>query len=115
MMTLVNATNGRLLADDVAKAHGFATRLKGLLFTRDFPYGQALHIQPCNQIHTFFMKYSIDVLHLNERHEVVGIEENVRPGRIGRKYAGTVSVVELPSGTIDLTHTELGHKLSFLC
>jgi len=112
-MALVNVTNGKLLADDVAKAHCFLTRLKGLLFTRDFHYGQALHIQPCNQIHTLFMKYAIDVLHLNESCEVVGIEENVRPGRVGRKFAGTVSVVELPSGTVNLTHTELGHKLSF--
>lgn len=102
-----------MLATHVREAQTFWKRLKGLMFTKQLPTGCALHIQPCQSIHTFFMNYSIDVLHLDRDHRVVATEQNVTPRSIGKKVRETVSVVELPVGTIQQTDTQVGQAVQF--
>jgi uncharacterized membrane protein (UPF0127 family)/Flp pilus assembly pilin Flp len=112
-MELINRDNGQTIAADVHEAYSFFRRLKGLLFTEQLSPGCALHIRPCRSVHTFFMKYSIDVLHLDEQDCIVAVESNVPPGKFGLTCRQTVSVVELPPGTIEQTKTEIGHQVRF--
>lgn len=112
-LELINLDNGQILATHVREAQTFWKRLKGLMFTKHLPTGCALHIQPCQSIHTFLMNYSIDVLHLDRDHRVVATEQNVTPRSIGKKVRETVSVVELPAGTIQQTDTQVGQAVQF--
>lgn len=112
-MKLINLDNGQVVANDVQEARTFLKRLKGLMFTKQLPSGCALHIQPCQSIHTFFMNYSIDILHLDRDYRVVATEENVAPGKIGKKVLQTASVVELPAGSIHQTDTQVGQAVQF--
>jgi uncharacterized membrane protein (UPF0127 family) len=107
-MKLINRENGQVLADDVKPAKTFFKRLKGLLFTDQLALGCGLHIQPCRSVHTFFMKYSIDVVHLDDEHKIVFLEEKLQPGKLGQACRLTASIVELPAGTIEKTHTRVG-------
>jgi uncharacterized membrane protein (UPF0127 family) len=112
-MMLVNRDNGEVLADQVGQAFTFAKRLKGLMLTENLPSGNALHIRPCRSVHTYFMKYPIDVLHLDESQRIVGIERELSPKKIGQAFKGTVSVVELPAGTVEQKQTKVGQAVLF--
>ncbi|PAB58377.1 DUF192 domain-containing protein [Anaeromicrobium sediminis] len=110
-MKLINLDNGQVLAEKVHMANTFFKRLKGLMFSKNLPSDCALYIQPCRGIHTFFMRYSIDVLHLDSFGKVVAIEENVQPGRIGKVHPHTMEIIELPAGKIEKNQTKLGNTI----
>jgi len=63
---LYNTHNGRVLAQEVERAGSFWQRMKGLLGRRGLPAGQALFLEPCNSIHTFFMGFPIDAVFLDK-------------------------------------------------
>jgi uncharacterized membrane protein (UPF0127 family) len=112
-MKLVNLSNSQVLAEHVREARTFWKRFRGLMFTVNLPAGDGLHIQPCRSVHTFFMNYSIDVLHLDSSLSVVAAEKNLKPGKLGKSSRNTASIVELPAGTIDQTKTEIGQTVQF--
>ncbi|SET05892.1 hypothetical protein SAMN05216389_1058 [Oceanobacillus limi] len=86
--------------------------MKGLMGTKRLPESTGLHLKPCPSIHTFFMKYSIDILYLNTNSEIVGIEESLEPGKIGKRFANVKSVIELPAGTINRTSLSIGQAVA---
>lgn len=112
-MAILNLDTGRMLAWEVREARSFGKRLKGLMFTSRFPSGCALHLTPCHSIHTFFMKFPIDVIYLDVNREIVGIEQRLPPGTVGKRFKHAVSVVELPAGTVEQTGTKVGQAVSF--
>ncbi|WP_274363984.1 DUF192 domain-containing protein [Paenibacillus thermotolerans] len=113
-MELYNLENGVRVAGRVEAASTFLRRFRGLMLTKELPQDCALHIVPCRSVHTFFMRYPIDVLYLDEAGVVVGTDEALSPGQVGSMVAGARSVVELPAGTIRATETRVGHKMGFM-
>jgi uncharacterized membrane protein (UPF0127 family) len=65
-------------------------------------------------IHTFFMKESIDLIVLDKKNRVVGFKINVRPNRIFLWNPQFDTILELPSGTVKKSKTEIGDTLSFI-
>lgn len=114
MKILKNMANNNEICSNVIIADSFFKRLKGLMFTKKLSPDSSMYIAPCNRIHTFFMNYSIDVLYLNEKSIVLDIEENLRPGRIGKKVKGTVGVIELQSGKIKKSGIKAGHQIEII-
>jgi uncharacterized protein len=111
-MQATDRTSGRHLALNLAVAHTLLTRLKGLLGRSAFPAGQGLWIRPCNSIHTFGMKFPIDVVFLDKGNRVVGVAKALRPNRISRIYRSANSVIELPAGTIDVAGSCVGNEVA---
>jgi len=62
---------------------------------------EGLWIIPCPMIHTFFMRFSIDVLFLDKELRVRHVVENMMPWRMSRWVFSAHSVLELPAGTLD--------------
>jgi uncharacterized membrane protein (UPF0127 family) len=112
-MRLVYAGNGNILADEVLNAYTFFRRLKGLMFTKSLPSGCCLHIRPCRSVHTFFMKYAIDILFLDAHDNIVGVEVSLKPGKLGSFHKNTASVIELPEGTILENRIQIGKAVRF--
>jgi uncharacterized membrane protein (UPF0127 family) len=112
-MRLVQAGNGNIVAEEVMRAFTFFRRLKGMMFTESFPSGSCLHIQPCRSVHTFFMKYTIDILYLDDQYNIVGVEANLKPGKRGAIFPNSVSVIELPEGTIQQNDLRIGQTVRF--
>jgi uncharacterized membrane protein (UPF0127 family) len=112
-MQMINLDTGKIIAAKTYTAYRFFQRLRGLMFTSELGSGCALHIKPCRSIHTFFMRYPIDVLYVNEHCIVIGKDENMPPGQIGKHYPDAESVIELPAGTIKSTGTCVGHRIRF--
>jgi hypothetical protein len=68
---------------------------------RKNPHHDAILLKPCNSIHTFYMKFSIDVLFLNEQMQVIKKIENLRPGKIITKVRGAKIVIESKEGAFN--------------
>ena len=81
----------------VAEAHTRAARLKGLAKLDALPASLALHIPKCWSVHTFTMRFPLDLIWLARDGSVVRIDEHVPPRRV-RTCVRARSVVECNAG-----------------
>jgi len=88
------------------------SRVRGLIGSLSLSPGQGLWITPCNGIHMMFMSFPIDVVYLGSDLRVVGLDEDMRPWRLGRFVRGAQSVIELPAGTIASSGTAIGDQIA---
>jgi uncharacterized membrane protein (UPF0127 family) len=106
-----NITRGVVLADSADLADTSAKRRVGLLKHTELKQGKGLWIVPCESVHSFFMKFTIDVLYLDRAKKVRGMRPNMKPWRLSACLPAH-SVLELPAGTIERTGTQKGDQLS---
>ena len=81
----------------VAEAHTRAARMKGLAKLDAMPESAALHIPKCWSVHTFTMRFPLDLIWLDRAGQVVRVDENVPPRRV-RTCVRARSVVEANAG-----------------
>ena len=74
-------------------ADGWLARLLGLMWLKDVPPGTALLLPRCSSVHTFGMRFAIDVLFLDETGRMIAERRGVGPGRIVR-CPGAAAVLE---------------------
>lgn len=77
-------------------ADNFLLRLRGLLGRRELQHDEALHIQPCHDVHTFGMKYDLDIVFLDDSGTVLKVD-SLEPNRWAF-CKGAKSVLEFKSG-----------------
>jgi uncharacterized protein len=94
---LRNERTGATLAGHLETAFDSASRNRGLLGRDGLDAGHALIIAPCSSIHTFFMRFTIDVLFVAKDGRVVKVRPHVRPWRMALAFR-SFAVVELPAG-----------------
>jgi hypothetical protein len=111
-MRVINKTKNTILAERAILATNPFTRAKGLLGRRDFKGGEALIIKPGNSIHTFFMRFPIDVLFIDADNKIIGIKVCLKPWRVTAIYWQAKLVIELPSGMIQESLTQKGDEIS---
>ncbi len=109
---LRNARTGTTLADRVELAVDSASRRRGLLGRDRLDAGHALAIAPCGSIHTFVMRFAIDVLFVRRDGRVVKCAHDVRPWRIALAFTA-YAAIECPAGTLRQTRTEPGDRVVF--
>lgn len=109
-----NLDTGVVVADNVAVASTRATRAVGLLSRTSLDPGEALWIVPSRGVHTWGMRFAIDVVALDERGVVIDQVSRLKPWRIRLPRRGTAGVLELPPGTLDASGTELGHRIQLV-
>ena len=108
---LINSSKGLELAADLRCAKGFYARGKGLLGRSNLPTGEGLWILRCTSIHTFFMRFAIDVVFVDKNLIVKAIFQNVQPWRMTMPAWTASSVFELPAGTLARCPTEVGDQM----
>ncbi|MGV8984639.1 DUF192 domain-containing protein [Clostridium sp.] len=91
--------NGEIIFE-VFIADSYVKRLFGYMF-RNKPHHEAILLKPCNSIHTFFMKFNIDVLFLDEDMRVIKKIEKLRPGQIVTIVRGAKMVIEAKEGVFN--------------
>jgi uncharacterized protein len=79
-------------------ADSMATRSKGLLGRASLSSGDALLIEPCNSVHTSFMRFAIDVIYLDAEDNVLKVIRKMKPFRFSWGGLSAKRVVELASG-----------------
>jgi uncharacterized membrane protein (UPF0127 family) len=107
-MIVENVTRSQILADTAHEAADFFSRGRGLMFSPPLPEGGGLVIEPCNSIHMFFMRFPLDVVFTDAEGRVVFTYKGIKPWRMGRIVKGAKRAIELPEGTVERTHTEVG-------
>jgi len=103
-------TRDVVLADAAHSADTSAQRRTGLLKHTQLDPGDGLWIAPCESVHSFFMKFTIDVLYLDRQYRVKKIRPELVPWRVSACLTAH-SVLELPAGTIVRTGTQAGDQL----
>lgn len=109
-MVITNHTRGRVIADHAETADTSAKRRKGLLGRDKLAAGHALWIVPCESVHTFRMKFPIDIIYLDRRNIVRKVRPAVGPWRLSMCLFAH-SVLELPAGVADESGTKVGDQL----
>ena len=101
---LINRRNGHVLAAEVLTAFDSKSRNRGLLGVDGLQPGRALIIAPTNAIHTWFMRFPIDVAFITRDGRVVKARQQLRPWRMSAALRG-YAVIELPAGTLAAADT----------
>lgn len=106
----VVADGGAVLCERCTVADNPVSRLKGLLGKPALASGDGVLLRPANMVHTWFMRFAIDVVFVDAEMKVVGITHDAGPWRLtGRR--GARSVIELPAGECRRRGIETGAKL----
>jgi hypothetical protein len=87
-------------------ASGFRARLLGLAFRRRA--AEPLLIPRCRSVHTFGMRFAIDVVFLDARGRVLRVAERVPPCRVV-SCSGARAVVEIPAGENGMIPARMAH------
>ncbi len=101
--------DGRVTDIPLWRAQKRKERNTGLLGTDGL--AGALWIERCNWIHTFGMRYDIDVVYVNRRGLVVAVATTPRK-RLGAPRFTARSVIELEAGTASILGLHLGTTLT---
>lgn len=105
-----NQSKNTVLGDRVSIADTSATRRTGLLKHSRLEPGEGLWIAPSEAVHTFGMKFPIDVLFLDKKRKVLKIRSDMVRSRMAICLRAH-SVLELPSGTAAAMNTVVGDQL----
>lgn len=109
--SLVVERTGEPLAVHVETAFDSKARNRGLLGRDGLPPGTALVIAPSNSIHTFFMRFPIDVVYTDRDGLVLKLRRHVKPWRLSG-CARAFAVIEMATGAIERVALERGDRLS---
>jgi uncharacterized membrane protein (UPF0127 family) len=102
--------DGDVVCRSCRPAATFLARLRGLLGRRGLADGEGLLIKPTSSIHTFFMRFALDVAFLDRDGRVVKLVPGLRPWRM--TFArGARSALELATGEIARSGLRIGDRL----
>ena len=110
---VVNLTRQVEIANHVQLAGDGRSRRKGLLGRERLAGGEGLWIVPCEAVHTFWMRFAIDLVYLDRKHRVLKVRTHVGPWRMSACLRAH-SVIELAAGAISETGTTRGDTLQLI-
>jgi uncharacterized membrane protein (UPF0127 family) len=102
---------GRPLVPTCEVATGFWSRFFGLMGRRGLAAEHGLYFPRCNAIHTFFMRFPIDVVYLDATLTVVDVDRALAPWRLGKPRWKAKHVLELPAGRAAHLGIAVGDRL----
>lgn len=105
--------NGELIVPEVENANHFFKRFMGLMYRRDMADNHGLLLTPCNEIHTFGMRFDIDTITLSKDNVILFIDKSVPPNKARRKIKNGYKVLELCAGKADKLGLSVGDVLDF--
>ena len=94
-------SNDKLIISDIHIADSFMERLRGYMF-HEKPHYNGIVLSPCNSIHTFFMKFDIDVLFLDENMLVVKKIASLEKNKTIKPIKNVVYTIEAPQGGFEM-------------
>lgn len=110
-MRAFNKSSGRMLARKLRVAQTLAARAKGLLGEKELPEGEGLLIRPCLGVHTFLMRFPIDVVFLDGTNRVLATVSDLKPHRMTGLLVKSSSALELPAGAVAASRTRPGDQI----
>jgi uncharacterized membrane protein (UPF0127 family) len=102
--------DGTIVCERCAVAENPFTRLRGLLGRDGLEPGEGLLLRPASAVHTYFMRFPIDVVFLDRALVVLGISDGVDPWR-ATSLRGARAVLELQAGESSRRGLAVGDQL----
>jgi uncharacterized membrane protein (UPF0127 family) len=103
--------DGTVVCERCTLADSPVTRLKGLLGRDGLAQGEGLLLRPASSIHTFFMRFPIDVVFLDRALVVLGSEDGIEPWR-ATAQRGAHAVLARPAGDSYRRGLHVGDRLT---
>ena len=79
----------------IIKNRGFWQKFSGFMLKKSAGY--ALLFENCSSVHTFFMRFKIDIVFLDKDGNILSVKKNVKPWRIVLPVKRAYSILEIPS------------------
>jgi uncharacterized membrane protein (UPF0127 family) len=114
VVTIMNRTRDTVLCQRAEIASTLLSGLRGLLGRKLLEPGAGLLLRPSSGVHTWFMRFPIDVVSLDRNMKVNRVYHRVKPYRICAISLRTWSVLELPAGQVQASGTVPGDQLANL-
>ena len=102
--------DGRVIVERCLIADRPFARMRGLLGRAELPSGEGILLRPAGSVHTFFMRFPIDVVFLDRELRVLAVAENV-PAWKTRGARGAKAVLELAAGEVSRRGVAQGDAL----
>jgi uncharacterized protein len=112
-LRVFNITRNTEVANSAEVASSGAKRSKGLLGRKGLEPGGGMWIVPCEAVHTFFMQFPLDLIYLDRKHCVRKVRRHVPPWRVSFCLTAH-SILELPSGAIGESQTQIGDSVEIV-
>ena len=109
-LRVTNLTRQTELGDSIDLADTSAKRRTGLLKHERLAAGEGMWIVPCASVHTFFMKFPIDLVYVGKDRRVRKVRHAVKPWRMSACLMAH-SILELPAGAAEKSGTQAGDEL----
>lgn len=110
-LTSVETSTGEVVCGCTRLATSFVSRLVGLLNRSELGADEGLLLVPGGSVHTFGMRFDIDIVFLSTTWKILGTTSYVRPWRSRRAPRGTKAVLELPAGRVERLALMAGMQL----
>jgi uncharacterized membrane protein (UPF0127 family) len=107
---VLRTADGRVVCERCLLAGNPLARMRGLLGRRGLESGEGLLLRPAPSVHTFFMRFAIDVVFLAREGEVLKVVHRLKPWRTAGAR-GAKAVVELAAGEADRRGIHTGMRL----
>ncbi len=114
MRILKLVKNEKILLEYIEDASSFFRRFMGLMYRKAIPHDHGLLLTPCNEIHTFGMRFDIDTVALSPEGEVLFIDRAVKPRKVRGRVEGANRILELNAGVADELNISIGDILEFI-
>jgi len=106
----ISVRDGILISKKALLADTFLSRLIGLTFRKTMPEDEALIFYKAPAIHTFFMRFSFDLVFLDRENKIMRICESIKPNR--QVFClGSTTTIEFPPGTVSRKSLKVGDVL----
>ena len=112
-LVLRNTRTGRVVADRLLPALDSESRRRGLLKHTSLDAGEAMIIAPTNAVHTWFMKFAIDIAFVTRDGRVLKTRDSVPPWRMSGAFGG-YAVIEMRGGSFATADTVAGDVLELV-
>lgn len=113
-LVAINISKGDgVIARRILRAETSAERRRGLLGRDQLDPDEGVYIVPCEWIHTFGMKFPIDVAFLAADGRVLAVHHGLRPNRLSKIALRAEGVLELSAGRLRETGTTVGDRVQF--
>ncbi len=109
---VIDITKSSVVGSNIDVASTCCSRLVGLLGRAGLEPGTGLLIVPSSGVHTWGMRFPIDVVALDRKLRVVGIWPRLGRFRVAALGWKTHAVLELPAGTIQQCNIGIHDQLA---
>jgi len=110
-LSVWNVSRRGFVADQVRLANTRWTRLRGMLGRPEPAPGEGMLLAPCQSVHMYWMKYSLDVVFLAPNGCVVEAYHGLAPSKRSRWHRDADRALELRAGTLASSGTQIGDQL----